>query len=193
MISDHIMLTIAWIVYCVLHSVFADTRFKTKVQVWMGKTYRHYRLLYSIFAFITLIGIFYFQARMESLMLYTSTILTYLAGCFFVLGGSLLMVICVAKYFLALSGIRSLNEKPASNELVITGVHRYVRHPLYLGTFVFIWGLFFLFPYLSLLIANIIITLYTLFAIKLEEEKLIAEFGESYRSYRKNVPMIIPF
>lgn len=193
MLVNHILLALLWIIYCVLHSVLAGQAFKKQMQLGMGRLYRHYRLLYSIFAFVTLVGIFYFQAETESFHLYTSSIFSYLTGCFFVLAGALLMMICIAKYFINLSGIRSLKEKNASNELVITGVHRYVRHPLYLGTFVFIWGLFFLFPLLSLMIANVIITLYTLFAIRLEEDKLIMEFGESYRVYRHSVPMILPF
>jgi protein-S-isoprenylcysteine O-methyltransferase Ste14 len=92
-----------------------------------------------------------------------------------------------------LSGLRSLVIEDFSNELQITGIHKYTRHPLYLGTFGFIWGLFLLLPYLSLFIANIVITVYTLIGIRLEEQKLINEFGESYVKYRSTVPKLIPF
>ncbi len=95
---------------------------------------------------------------------------------------------------MSLSGLSTLvSEKPEYNELIITGIHRYVRHPLYLGTFIFIWGAFFLDPEGSLLIADVIITLYTLYGIRLEESKLEKEFGEAYHIYKKEVPMILPF
>jgi protein-S-isoprenylcysteine O-methyltransferase Ste14 len=67
-----------------------------------------------------------------------------------------------------------------------------MRHPLYLGTFLFLWGLWLLFPTVSLLLANIVITGYTLYAIRLEEEKLVAEFGEQYIRYQQQVPKLIP-
>ena len=94
---------------------------------------------------------------------------------------------------MSISGLRSLLIENVRNELQIRGIHKYVRHPLYLGTFVFIWGLFLLFPVLSLLVTNAIITIYTLIGIQFEEKKLIDEFGESYRQYRAAVPKLIPF
>ena len=103
------------------------------------------------------------------------------------------MLISIKKYFLSISGIKTLvTEESPSNELRIDGVHKYVRHPLYLGTFLFIWGLFILFPYVSLLIANSIITIYTLIGIVFEEQKLQKEFGAAYTDYQKQVPKIIP-
>jgi protein-S-isoprenylcysteine O-methyltransferase Ste14 len=43
-----------------------------------------------------------------------------------------------------------------------------------------------------LLITDFIITVYTLLAIRLEEEKLVAEFGDQYRRYQRSVPKLIP-
>jgi protein-S-isoprenylcysteine O-methyltransferase Ste14 len=87
----------------------------------------------------------------------------------------------------------SLFNEGKKNPLIFTGLHKYVRHPLYLGTFIFIWGLFVLFPLLSLLIADIVITIYTLIGINFEEEKLISDFGKEYTRYQNMVPKIIPF
>lgn len=109
-------------------------------------------------------------------------------------GGIAIMAICIRKYFLHLSGLKSLylNDEQAANQLQITGIHRFVRHPLYSGTFMAIWGLWLLVPRLSLLLANLVITAYTLMAIAWEEQKLEAEFGDSYRRYKKEVPRLIP-
>jgi len=159
----------------------------------MGKNYKHYRLFYTLFAFISLIAIIYYQIRIETIKLFLPTTVSYVLGGLVTITGLVIMMICIGKYFVSLSGIKSLvQEHSGSSQLIITGIHRYVRHPLYLGTFIFIWGLLILFPQLSLLMANTIITGYTLAALKWEEAKLIAEFGDDYRSYKQNVPAILP-
>ncbi len=91
-----------------------------------------------------------------------------------------------------MSGLQALQKQRAKNTLQKSGLHQYVRHPLYLGTLLFIWGLFLIFPLLNNLIACMVVTVYTLFGIRLEEKKLILEFGESYVEYAKKVPGLIP-
>lgn len=181
-----------WIVYCVLHSVLASRRVKKKMQQRM-KNYKWYRLWYTIFSFVFLIALIYYQVTIATIQLFSLNHFIVIAGCVLCFSGSVLMLICIQKYFMSLSGLRSLIIENYSNELQITGVHKYVRHPLYLGTFAFIWGLFLLLPYLSLLIADIVITVYTLIGIELEEQKLASEFGENYLRYRRSVPKLLPF
>lgn len=158
----------------------------------MGASFKHYRLLYTIFAFVTLAALIWYAVWIPSTLLWQQNSIVQWTGVIIGLGGLLLMGICIKKYFMGLSGIKSLVEEDYRNELIITGVHRYLRHPLYLGTFGFIWGAFLVFPFLSFFVSNAVITLYTLLAIRLEEAKLVAEFGEQYRSYQKKVPMILP-
>jgi uncharacterized membrane protein len=76
--------------------------------------------------------------------------------------------------------------------LELGGLHRYIRHPLYLGTLLLVWALFLFFPLLSNLLACGMITGYTLAGIRLEERKLLRQFGEAYASYQRKVPMLIP-
>jgi protein-S-isoprenylcysteine O-methyltransferase Ste14 len=130
---------------------------------------------------------------MPPLELFTGSKFYSVGGIVVALFGLLIMAICIRKYFMNLSGLRSLFREGFANELQITGIHKYVRHPLYLGTFIFIWGLLLVIPHLSLLISNTIITIYTLVGIELEERKLEAEFGEGYKEYRTKVPKLIPF
>ena len=56
----------------------------------------------------------------------------------------------------------------------------------------FVWALFTLFPYLNNLLACSVITLYTVIGARLEEKKLVMQFGEQYVLYKQKVPMIIP-
>ena len=102
------------------------------------------------------------------------------------------MMISILKYFKLLSGVRTLYDANPSKELKLDGIHRYVRHPLYLGTLLFIWGLVFIFPMLNNFIAAVMITGYVLIGIRLEEKKLLVEFGSSYGDYISRVPMLVP-
>jgi protein-S-isoprenylcysteine O-methyltransferase Ste14 len=45
----------------------------------------------------------------------------------------------------------------------------------------------------SVLIVNSILTLYLIIGTILEENKLVLEFGEPYRLYKKNVSMLFPY
>jgi protein-S-isoprenylcysteine O-methyltransferase Ste14 len=181
-----------WIVYCMLHSVLASNWIKKRLQSRM-KNYKRYRLWYTLFAFISLVVILLFQIKIPTIELFHSSNFIFVAGIIISVSGLILMLICIRKYFMSLSGLCSLFIENFSNELQITGVHKYIRHPLYLGTFMFIWGLFLCLPYLSLLVMNTIVTIYTLIGIELEEQKLMVEFGESYKQYKKTVPKLIPF
>jgi protein-S-isoprenylcysteine O-methyltransferase Ste14 len=175
-----------------LHSLFASTGFKIAAAKRMGKGSRHYRLYYTLFAFLTLAAIFAYQLSMHNYFFYRLNILLYIAGSVMVLAGLAIMAVCIAKYFFQLSGLKALMQEQHSDTLMITGIHRKMRHPLYTGTFIFIWGLFVLFPAASLLIADLVITIYTLIGIRFEERKLILAFGEAYVKYKKEVPMLIP-
>ena len=71
------------------------------------------------------------------------------------------------------------------------GPYRFVRHPLYVGWFFAFWATpTMTFAHLLFAIAT---TAYILIAIQFEERDLVDEFGDSYESYRQQVPMLIPF
>jgi protein-S-isoprenylcysteine O-methyltransferase Ste14 len=192
MLLHHIILATLWIVYVVLHSVLASIGVKKKMQNILGRNYRHYRFAYTLFAFVSLVGVVWYQITIPTLHFYKPSFLLVAVGYLITITGFGIMLTCIKKYFMGLSGLRSLLQETAHQELIISGIHRFVRHPLYLGTFIFIWGLAILFPYLSLIIANAIITGYTLIAIKFEEKKLVQEFGSQYTTYQKTVPKLIP-
>jgi len=187
---NHILLAVLWIVYCVIHSVLAAERVKNYFSKMLGENFKYYRLIYNLIAFITLVPIIIFHFRIQQVFVFTPTIVITVCGFALSISGALIMTLMIWKYFLQMIGIR-LIEKQETGKLQVDGLHRYVRHPLYLGTFMFIWGLFLIFPYSRGLIACTIITTYTLIAIKFEEEKLLVEFGEEYKMYRQRVPMIV--
>lgn len=190
---NHWLLGFLWILYCLIHSLLAATRVKLFFEKVAGNFFRYYRLAYSILATVTLLPIVYFQYSFASPALINLKALKYISLVIFVLPGLIIMMISIVKYFKLLSGIRTLYEATPSKELKREGIHNYVRHPLYMGTLLFIWGLFFIFPMLNNLIAVIIITGYVLIGIRLEEKKLLIEFGNLYADYILEVPMLIPY
>jgi len=192
MVQTHLLLAFFWILYCVLHSVLAASSIKRWAQQKMKARFRYYRIGYTIFSFLGLIAILIFQFSIHSAFLYTGTLVTSLTGVIMMATGSALMVIMIWKYFMQLSGVRWLTQEQVKSKLQVSGLHRFVRHPLYLGTFVFIWGWFIFYPTASFFICSSIITTYTLIALKYEEQKLIEEFGNDYIRYKKEVPAIIP-
>ena len=191
-IVNHIILVALWLLFGVLHSMLAAEWFKRLMARWLGGGYKYYNLAYSIFALLTLIGILFFQFNMESRVLYVAPPWVKLLLWLPVLIGLLIMVVVIKKYFFSLSGISVFYKHQPPVTLELGGLNRYVRHPLYLGTLLFVWGVFFVFPYLNGLLACIVITLYTVLGAILEEKKLVKQFGKQYELYKKQVPMLIP-
>jgi len=194
MLEQHVVLAVAWIIFCVVHSVLADLKLKKKVAESYPSLNKWYRAIYTVVAFATLAVVAFYHIALKSTLLFEPAFVHIIIGCGIAATGAVIMIICIKKYFLSLSGLKSLfANQVVANNLRIDGIHQYVRHPLYLGTFLFIWGAFMLLPLASLLISCIIITGYTLVGIRLEEKKLINEFGDAYRQYRQRVPRLVPF
>jgi methanethiol S-methyltransferase len=192
MLLNHFFIFLSWSLYCFLHSWLAATGTKIKMQQVLKNNFRFYRLGYTLFAFLSLAAILYFIYSVESVLLFPMGGIIMYLGIVISVAGIVLMAFCIKKYFLSLSGLLSLFKEESEPRLMVDGLHQYMRHPLYMGTFMFIWGLFLVIPYLSFLVTNVVITVYTLIGIVLEEEKLVAQFGNEYRAYQKKVPKLIP-
>lgn len=192
MTLPHYFLILIWTLYYIFHSIFASLYVKRMFQKLFPNVNRYYRLGYSILATAGLILILLFQYSFDSPLLFDSLLLKYLAFIFLVIPGTLIMIVSLKKYFLLLSGVRSVFQPVPSVELKVEGVHRLVRHPLYSGTIIWVWGLFFIFPMVNNLIAVVLLTLYVIIGIRFEERKLIQQFGSTYTNYALSVPMLIP-
>ena len=158
----------------------------------MGRYCSYYRLLYSIFAAAMLLLVVYDHYSIPIYVLWQPGLAERIGAQATVLVSVSIMVICIIKYFPDLSGIRVVKGIQKPDTLQSSGLHAFVRHPLYSSTLLFVWALFFLHPYMNNLISCICISLYTLIGILFEERKLIQQYGESYLAYQLRVPMLVP-
>ena len=193
--SDQLLLFFYWLTWCIVHSVLALPSVKLGIENFMGKYYRFYRLTYTLFAFITLGWLVWFHFNLPTELLWQKKLIRYIFAIPLGFFGLVIMAICIKKYFYELSGIQALDKPVAEEKFTLQqqGLHKLVRHPLYLGTLMLVWGIFFYFPTVNNLIACAVMSVYVMIGIRLEEVKLVAEFGEEYINYRKKVPMLIPF
>lgn len=191
-IYQHIWLAACWIIFGIVHSVFASDAVKDFIKRPMKSGFKFYRLSYSIVAFVMIIYILYFNFIITTTELWHSSVIEKIISVAAGIAGVFVMAVCIQKYFFDLSGIDVFFGRKAADTLQINGLNKYVRHPLYAGTLLFGWSFFFWQPLLSNLISCTCITLYTLIGAYFEERRLIKTFGEDYKNYAAKVPMIIP-
>jgi protein-S-isoprenylcysteine O-methyltransferase Ste14 len=76
--------------------------------------------------------------------------------------------------------------------VVVAGPYRYLRNPLYLGTFIHTFALALLMPPTGAIFCILAIGLFQLRLIAAEEAFLAAKLGNTYRAYCTRVPRLIP-
>lgn len=116
-------------------------------------------------------------------------VLRYLGLCFIVLG-IIIGILCSIVF--VVQGKGSPIPFSPTKELVVTGIYRYVRNPIYIAGSSVLIGEAILFQSFGLLIYFIIIFGIFCVHVLLEETHLEGEFGETYNHYRKSVPRWIP-
>jgi protein-S-isoprenylcysteine O-methyltransferase Ste14 len=109
-------------------------------------------------------------------------------------------ILSIASFCLRRSAIRALGrfwslhvEMREGHEFVRSGPFAYARHPVYLSMVLELLGIGLLLNAWFATIAVFALFVPTVIArIRIEEEALIAQFGEAYRQYMRQVPAIFP-
>lgn len=79
------------------------------------------------------------------------------------------------------------------HRLVTSGIYRFLRHPGYLSYIISIFGIGLSLSSFFTLVFAVFIVIFILWRIKGEEDMLLAEFGDEYRTYMKSTKRLIPF
>lgn len=79
-----------------------------------------------------------------------------------------------------------------AGRIMADGPYRFVRNPLYLGTWLMTASMAFLMPPTGALFAVVLVGLFLLRLILGEEAFLAAQLGESYQAYMQSVPRLCP-
>jgi protein-S-isoprenylcysteine O-methyltransferase Ste14 len=90
--------------------------------------------------------------------------------------------------------ISTIRLKTINKHILITdGWFKYVRHPMYFGVIFQLIGISFIFTSFISIIPIIIVIIFILIRIPIEEKMLLEEFGKEYEQYKKKTKKLIPF
>jgi len=182
-----------WVGFGVVHSVLASTSAKRILHPLFG---RYYRLSYNLFSalhigLILLAGREWLGDNSAHLNLASQLDITIVACRWVGIG---IILAALTQYDLGIFGgltqlRRGSNSSNDEESLHVTGLHRYVRHPLYLGAYCYLWGgAADEFGLQTALWGSLYLFVGTWF----EERKLISLYGRHYVEYREKVPAILP-
>ncbi|MBP6659802.1 MAG: isoprenylcysteine carboxylmethyltransferase family protein [Chitinophagales bacterium] len=189
----YFILVVCWVLYFTIHSLLASNKVKDIIYNRIPIFKKYYRIAFNFIAITTLIPIIYYTLHIQDYKIWNLETLTYI-GYFFIVLGLLILGIAFASFNLKeFFGLEQYQESEQKSELVITGIYQYVRHPLYFGIIVLFIGLFFLMPTFKIILVNGISFIYLIIGSRLEEQKLIDYFGQSYIDYKSKVKGLIPF
>ena len=112
-------------------------------------------------------------------------------GCPLILIGATGLLWCIWDFFSAGRGTLAPVDPP--RELVVRGLYRYVRNPMYVSVVTILLGEAIFFTSISVLLeAGVFILLAHLFVVLYEEPALREKFGESYERYLQTAGRWIP-
>jgi methanethiol S-methyltransferase len=191
---EYILLASGWIAYYALHSLLAANPVKRWIKEQSQSVYNNYRILYNLTAVAGLVLLIYLTLQ-HPVLLFAQGKFTFFSGLVFTAAGMYILILSFMtfdlKEFLGIksSGTTSLN----NGQLIVSGIYQYVRHPLYFGIILLGLGLFLILPTIKIALSVAVMYGYILAGSKLEEQKLIEEFGNQYVEYARKVKGLIPF
>ena len=194
-IEVHLTYGLVWIGFGLLHSLLAREAAKRRLRPVFGAGYRFAYGLFAVVTFGVVIGagevLFRHGAHWDWPL--AVDLLRWAA----VLAGFGVLIVAGRGYDLGrFTGLRQLRnrrrgiDEPEDEPLRLDGLHRYVRHPLYVGLVLILWGIVDDEERLALAAWA---SLYIVIGLRFEERDLIRLHGPRYRDYRVRVPALIPW
>jgi methanethiol S-methyltransferase len=190
---QYLILVLLWVLFYFLHTSLASLNIKRKIKGWVGEKYKWYRLAYTVLSTVFIFGILIYSSTLAEIEILRKTAMTTYLGYMLASFGTIIIVKAY-KYFSKsrFIGIDPHDDLIEDEAFVTSGLHAYVRHPIYSGTALVFFGYFFFNPTLSSLLHVAMLLLYLPIGIHFEEKKLIEIYGEKYRQYKSKVSSLIP-
>jgi protein-S-isoprenylcysteine O-methyltransferase Ste14 len=192
--SAALLTLLAVAAYGALHSLLASRWAKARARSHLGPASgRLYRLAYNLIGGLTLLPVLAIPARFPGRLLvrvpwpWSGLMLAVQAG-------ALLVILLGVRQtgIGSFLGLRQLLEGSPDDHapLVVTGLYRWVRHPLYTAGLVFLW----LSPIMTTSTLALVagLSAYIYIGSFFEERRLAAHFGQVYRDYQRRVPRLLP-
>ena len=192
MTSKHLILFLITTLFYGAHSLLLHPPFKRFIINKLSLNLKIYRIAYNVFSTLFLLMIFLYSQTIRDQVFIDSTYIKLLALLFF-FGGILLLYKSFKRYDLKeFIGLRAESENTLQDTLVVDGLHKLVRHPVYTATIFILLGYFLYSPTYKSAIIMLTSYIYLPLGILLEERKLTDKFGESYLKYKSKVPKLFP-
>lgn len=185
-------IALAWAAYFALHSVLAANATKARIGRRWPRLVPGYRAAFNLIALVALLPILWLMYSAGGAWLWRWTgALWWLANAL-----ALLALLCFVASTRAYDmdeflGLRQLKKQSGEGDqrFTLSFFHRFVRHPWYCFGLVLLWTRDMNGP---LLVSALAVTLYLMVGSRLEERKLLVQYGQPYRDYMDKVPALIP-
>lgn len=185
-------LVLAIAIWGAVHSILASISFKEFCRRVLGAGFmRVYRLGYNLFAAISFLPVLWLVAVLPNRAIYSIPApWIYLMWIIQGLGALGLLAAVLQTDTLYFVGLRQLVEADKPGSLVTGGLYKFVRHPIYTFSLIFLWFN----PAMTVnsLVFYTCASIYFLVGAWFEERKLLREFGQVYAEYRRVTPMLLP-
>jgi protein-S-isoprenylcysteine O-methyltransferase Ste14 len=194
----YLIIILLWTGYCALHSYLISIRFTGFLTRLLKSYYSFYRLFYIIISLVLLIPLINYSAQLADPVIITY-VFPFSVIRYALMYGSLIMffwAFFINYDSLSFFGIRQIlgflkiAKINPSEKIKKNGLLGLMRHPMYTSLIIYLWCQTFRF---TDFIVNAVLTIYIIIGTRLEERKLVLEFGDNYIRYQQEVPMLIPF
>lgn len=203
---DHLAYALLWGSFGLAHSLLAAAGVKAALAAIFG---RAYRLAYNLFAVVHIGAVLAAGWLIWAPVARSFPLPGWVEGVGLALQGvgAIVLLLALRQYDLGrFGGLAQLRKPPASPDpdrvggegettapaepLNTSGLNAVVRHPIYLGAHLLLWG--------GVrdefgLATAIWASLYLIVGARFEERRLVALYGDAYEAYRARVPGQIPW
>jgi len=189
-----VIYALLWISFGYAHSVFTQPGVKQRLTPFLGSAYR---ITYNLISTLHVGAVLLLGRQILNMQAWVSNLAVSFALNAMMVLGALLMIASLRQYDLgSFSGLTQLrNGEQDSAEITpeplnTSGLNSWVRHPLYSGALLFLWGnATSEFGVWTAVFASA----YFIIGARYEERKLVRVYGQAYCQYQDRVPAFVPW